>query len=498
MNNKAKLKKQLSEDRNKIVDYVRSQLVGPANGPDETLLKKDVPHTYYLMGAIFPQGAGMRGTEEEEEDKTSDDPVAMAYQLKPASLGLSFYVESDQPIPEVRVELAAATYVLSDKCWARKVLAAPDDPEHHVLTPRAGAEMTGVLGGRANLTSTWRSMGSGHLVTVTLLNPRKVVEDKLDPEDVLHQVWFRCSAENGGIGNYPSPTRYSWDREEEELALIYQNKRTFAIGHGCAPMWSVSEAKTTVHSVETSFVPRYEVPPVTADFPDDHPLKDSHAFSLQFLADENVDWNEKRERLEEFVDSYAGWVRDEARRPVPEGLNEAARRVLCRLETAVDRMKKGLRFLDGNTGARTCFLLSNRIMLMQMIHSGEGFGGSMREANSFDIFPQDYTDAKWREFRWRPFQLAFQLLAIESIGNGNSDEREVADLIWFPTGGGKTEAYLAVSAFELFHRRYQHGDAGGGTAIILRYTLRLLTTQQFQRAAAMICACEVVRKLNAD
>ena len=59
----------------------------------------------------------------------------------------------------------------------------------------------------------------------------------------------------------PSPNRYSWDLEEEELALIYQNKRTFAIGHGCAPMWSVSEAKTTVHSVETSFVPRYEVPP---------------------------------------------------------------------------------------------------------------------------------------------------------------------------------------------------------------------------------------------
>ena len=163
----------------------------------------------------------------------------MAYQLKPASVGLSFYIESDKAIPEIRVELAAATYVLSEKCWVRKVLATPDDPEHHVLTTRAGAEIIGVLGGRANLISTWRSMGSGHLVTVTLLNPRKVVEDKLDPEDVLHQVWFRCSAENGGIGNYPSPNRYSWDREEEELALIYQNKRTFAIGHGCAPTWSV-------------------------------------------------------------------------------------------------------------------------------------------------------------------------------------------------------------------------------------------------------------------
>ena len=115
-------------------------MVGPANGPDETLLKKDVPHTYYLMGAIFPQGAGIRGTEEEEEDKTSDDPVAMAYQLKPASLGLSFYVESDQPIPEVRVELAAATYVLSDKCWVRRYWPRPMIPSimcsHHEQAQR--------------------------------------------------------------------------------------------------------------------------------------------------------------------------------------------------------------------------------------------------------------------------------------------------------------------------------------------------------------------------
>ena len=89
-------------------------------------------------------------------------------------------------------------------------------------------------------------------------------------------------------------------------------------------------------------------------------------------------------------------------------------------------------------------------------------------------------------------------MAIESIGNTNSNERQIADLIWFPTGGGKTEAYLAVSAFELFHRRQQFGDGGGGTGIILRYTLRLLTTQQFERAAAMICACEFVRRQDPD
>ena len=492
------LRQELSSDRNKIIDYLNSQLVGPAAGEEETIPKKDPPHTQYLMGALFPQGAGRKGSEEEEEDKTSSDPIAMAYQLKPASMGLSFFIESNESTPEVCVELAAAVYTLADKQWVRSALATKSEPERHILSPGAGCNVPKVLTGRGNLISTWRSMGKGYLVTVTLVNPRKVVENQLNPSDVIHQLWLRCSVENGVISAYPSPNRFSWDKEEEELALIYQHKKTFAIGHGCAPMWPIVKEQVFVDSVETSFIPRYEVPPVTAELPGNHALKKSDVFSLQFLADDSIDWAKKRTKLEEFILSYSSWVAAEARRPVPDGLDGAAARILSCLDNAIERMNKGLSFLDDNTGARACFILSNRIMLMQMIHSGSEFGGTMRDANSFKIAPSDYADPKWGYFRWRPFQLAFQLLAIESIGNGNSDEREVADLIWFPTGGGKTEAYLAVSAFELFHRRYQHGDAGGGTAIILRYTLRLLTTQQFQRAAAMICACEVERKADTD
>jgi hypothetical protein len=496
MDNSMQLKKELSGDRSKIVDYLNAQLVGPAHGDEETLLKKDAPHTYYLMGALFPQGAGIKGPEEEEEDKTSDDPIAMAYQLKPASIGLSFFINSNESTPEICVELAAAVYTLTDTQWIRGALATRSEPEKHILSPGAGCKISGVLTGRADLVSTWRRMGKGYLITITLVNPRKVIENKLAPEDVLHQVWFRCSVENSVIDTYPSPNRYSWAKEEEELALIYQHKKTFAIGHGCAPMWPIVKAQPFVESVETSFIPQYEVPPVTSELPDNHALKKSDAFSLQFLSDDSIMWSKKREKLEEFIMSYSTWVKAEALRPVPEGLENAAIRILSRLDIAVERMNKGLDFLNRNEGARCCFVLANRAMLMQMIHSGNEFGGTIRDANSFVINSPGYGDAKWSFFRWRPFQLAFQLMAIESIGNGNSDDREVADLIWFPTGGGKTEAYLAVSAFELFHRRYQHGDAGGGTAIILRYTLRLLTTQQFQRAATMICACEILRKAD--
>jgi hypothetical protein len=74
----------------------------------------------------------------------------------------------------------------------------------------------------------------------------------------------------------------------------------------------------------------------------------------------------------------------------------------------------------------------------------------------------------------------------------------IADLLWFPTGGGKTEAYLGLTAYTIGLRRLQGTLAGRsgeyGVAVLMRYTLRLLTLQQFQRATALICACEAIRR----
>src|SRR5262249_8193835 len=110
------------------------------------------------------------------------------------------------------------------------------------------------------------------------------------------------------------------------------------------------------------------------------------------------------------------------------------------------------------------------------------------DASSFD-------EAKNRS--WRPFQIGFILQCIAGIaepdGRGAHDRR-VADLLWFPTAGGKTEAYLGLSAFTLGLRRLAGASDGSGVAILMRYTLRLLTVQQFQRACALIASCELLRK----
>jgi hypothetical protein len=93
---------------------------------------------------------------------------------------------------------------------------------------------------------------------------------------------------------------------------------------------------------------------------------------------------------------------------------------------------------------------------------------------------------------WRPFQLGFLLQCLSGLADPASPDREICDLLWFPTGGGKTEAYLGLTAFTLALRRLRH-KGYDGVGVISRYTLRLLSIQQFRRALKLITACELLR-----
>ena len=146
-----------------------------------------------------------------------------------------------------------------------------------------------------------------------------------------------------------------------------------------------------------SFIPTYEVPPVTADLPANHALATSEVFSLQYLADPGVAWNEKSVKLQEFIASYSEWVAEQGKLEASRGLECAAARVESRLNFAVERMARGLAYLDNNPGPQQCFILANQIMLMQMIHSGEAFGGTSKEANSFVFKRPDYFSRREEE-----------------------------------------------------------------------------------------------------
>ena len=160
---------------------------------------------------------------------------------------------------------------------------------------------------------------------------------------------------------------------------------------------------------------------------------------------------------------------------MPQEHVEQAQLHMQRCRTAEQRMRAGIALLESSPDVLTAFRLANAALALQY---------------SWRINPQP------PELVWRPFQLGFALLCLESIAKPDSSDREMMDLLWFPTGGGKTEAYLLLAAFTIFLRRLRAAGnpSGAGVTTFMRYTLRLLTIQQFERAAALICACEMVRR----
>lgn len=490
--------RQLATERESFVAYMEEQLIGPAKGATELIKFPDKPYERYLMGALFPIGAGAKVDDDGEDQGTTgagdeaDDPISLAYQIRPASCGLSFFTRAEQ----IAVEIRGARYNPVAEGWKRYEFGSRSSPISLSLT-RSSTSVENIGDMPARLTSVWRSHGKGWLVTIVLSHKTQTADGRFTADQVLYQVGMICSPKGCPVEAYPSPNRYSWDVEEEDLALIYREQRTFAIGHGVAATWART-SRSSVDRVETAFLPRHEVPAITAELPPDDPMARSAVFSLQYLGDAGVDADSKIRLLAGLQDSYGCWVKGQALQSV--SLSEfggAPSRVIDRMDQAILRIGKGLRLLESDPDAMRCFELANRAMHMQMVHSSEEYAKNAKPKGRTYV-PPTYGSSEWDRFRWRPFQLAFQLLVIESLANRNSTERDLVDLIWFPTGGGKTEAYLAVAAFELFYRRIKFGDAGGGTSVIKRYTLRLLTAQQFERVSALICACEMIRREHPD
>lgn len=287
--------------------------------------------------------------------------------------------------------------------------------------------------------------------------------------------------------------------EELSLEMLYRKKIVYGTGHGVAVDWSIDDG---VGEIFTEYMPTYEVPKINLDLrketSQEKAVKD-RALSMKYLSD--LDGTSKEEKISDmtsFIDCYETWIDGLETEMQAHDFEERHRSIakkhisLCR--EAYARMAAGLDILKSNDIAWKAFVLANRAMFMQRIH-GE-FQQQTHYPNDESwqevMAAVDYSSYPETKCRWRPFQLAFLLMSIRSIVDPSCSERDLVDLIWFPTGGGKTEAYLGLTAFTIFHRRLLK-PSNGGTAVMMRYTLRLLTSQQFTRAATLICACEKIR-----
>ncbi|MCU7730918.1 helicase-related protein [Actinoplanes sp. KI2] len=514
--------------REDFVSYVRSQLVGPFDGDNEVIA--DTPNRRYLMGILFPGRVAAEEFIEEEGEQSeqpdnraggdenlfSDTSVTTANDFLPASQGFTFYTSARS----LHVEVQAARYETLEGAAAEAAIAALHEPlaeptEQQDRDPRRQrtrrvwrrhplaaeqVELTGprppieVLEGRARLHVRWRPVADGALVTVTLVNAEvaegDVKVDRLWDKMLLQTQITVTVADDGAILEYPSLAAASHDEEEEELRLQHRDARTHAIGHGCAVRWSGSG---TVDRLWSDVMPDLEVPRVSADARTTDPDA-TRAMDIAWLSDQQVSVELLHRSLSAFIGQYRSWAqgqREVVGRLAHRRQRDAAGRILARIDTAVVRMTRGAELLANDATVLQAFRLANEAMLRQMRHGRSDLAGSRRRRAEAVAMPGSYEPGP----RWRPFQLGFALLTLTGLAGDDPDgERDIVDLIWFPTGGGKTEAYLLLAAFEIFHRRIRHGDRGAGTTILSRYTLTLLTTQQFQRAATTICACERLRQ----
>ena len=488
----------MPNERDQLAAYLRRELVGPVGGPDEKV--SDPPHRRYIMGTLFPRNAAtdevveIEGEDEPtgvSPDDTTDDPVRLANEWMPSSMGVSFYFVGN---PALECDVWGAWYKVEgawrNRRWLRVPIADDAKPERRTIVKGADGRTppTAVLDGKAKLQFRWRPLGKGYLVTVSLINDQVQKQpEKVDPEMCLFQVGLRCRPVGSQVLEYPSLDVLSGDPESHQLRLLHRHSRTFAVGHGCAALWPIGKGPAVDH-VECGFMPEFEVPPVVAALKSSSPILDIAA-----LADPDADDALLIRGLDSFVEEYEKWIKKlpSDNSDIPTNLDKAKRDLLTQLHTVAKGMRRGIQLLKQREPMRA-FRLANRAMLMQMRHSKSDIAGTRRKRGEGATAPVDYLALSG--YNWYPFQLAFILLVLPSVTTEDDEDRDIVDLLWFPTGGGKTEAYLAVAAYVIFLRRILHKDRGAGTAVITRYTLRLLTSQQFQRASALICACELIRR----
>lgn len=295
--------------------------------------------------------------------------------------------------------------------------------------------------------------------------------------------------------------------EDKTLNFLYKDVKSYGIGHSAACEWELTDNPTWI---KTSFFPYYDIKKQSTEFG----LKNEEVEKI--LVIKNLSSFSKLSKkqiisgLRRFNELYKNWIEAKTEENKNRSNSEIGNRNLLQCFTVFNRIQNGIKILEENNNAFTAFQFANSAMYMQMFHSAIYFGNEFNKG--FELFEwnerfqqkgiPNYADYETISFpsnsvpKWRPFQLGFILLSLRSIVEPSFVERNLVDLIWFPTGGGKTEAYLTVTSLLIFYRRIVYKNKGYGVNAIIRYTLRLLTAQQFERASKVILACEKIRRKN--
>ncbi len=514
-----------------------------AGDADEQALKeeavksaaKDVGNREYIDREEAAKGlvgeGGDKADEEAEEDVEDAQDDLHSLTLVPSSMGLTFCIADD--LPEVEVEVR----------WGQYVRQASEDPAYvnpktgkpylcWKRVPRGGTSVLKLAEGpikgycpdevvehvevRGNVSRAVEDSTS-RLVTLYLVNLQ------VEPEKNRDAAWLFqpeiCVRSPNGEAIFQKRPLSGLSKEDPEmrgLEMIYRRKVEFAVGHNVSVHAEASKGDhEKAVEIRTVAIPHYEVPMTEvpgSSAGDRAVLREiaaGHLLDMRGIADEAERGGDlKAGVLGKLVRDYGKWIAEERRKAAEkefDGYKPEVKYNLGKCERALERLEEGLKVLQDSREAREAFIFANRVMADQRVRSIISL--RVRQGKVVTKEEEAAIDGEKANHEWRPFQIAFLLLAVPGLAKpGHADRTEMlesaADLLWFPTGGGKTEAYLGVAAFAMAIRRLQGKlggyDGGRGLAVIMRYTLRLLTVQQFQRAATLLCAMELARKKDVE
>lgn len=523
-----------SLDRDLVVSRLAEDLVGPRS-ENEKLESR--PTDVYLTGILWPAKVEM--TEDDgddlgvanigEENDSSSEAVKTRSLNKPSIAGLSFSVFSNAT-PRIRVVCRFASYDLergankkndgskgsgksdssskkffkSDKIWTRKgfeVIRELDVSAFQENPIKLSNEESDIPNVELYLRCV--EIADAHLVTLTMINAQIPSDDRNDIEastlfqtsiyvEPVDSTFLVPKPSNRATFSSLSSTGSGAEISDEESGrLLYRNVLEFAVGHVCSAEYELDEEHSqgisTAKHVKTTWIPsaivegmdpnghRYfaEIVKETDEF---------NPFSTYDLA--YADTETLVNSLNLFCRAYEKWLNDERKKltelkELRPHLVYIAQEHLARCQNALDRMFSSVKELESDERLRRSFQLANLAMYLQ--------------------FSWDKSKSQGGSLNWRPFQLGFLLLSAPSAAIRDHEHREFMDLLWFPTGGGKTEAYLALIACVAVYRRLSDDpNDHSGVCALKRYTLRLLTTQQFSRSSAMILALEAIRLGRVD
>ena len=516
------------ELRRRLYKSVYEEFVGPIDpGSEETLDEFSSPALRYHAGVLHPRGtqidpAGLKNDtvsddrdskdpspqsdvkgnslhdkadvpdgsdvlmSKEASDEDFEEPISLSNARAQSAMSMSLGVrEGDKLSICIKCAKYERQKINNKNCYKRipirfdfsaDVLALPTGLDDDL---RRGYKLDGEA---LELWLVFRHrIPGGSVITIALCNTNTASSGQCDDYAACYyQVEFKV---NSGLGLIPpawSQFDEGFSEEEASKNLIYRNVRNYAIGHGCATEW---DRGPEVKWATTQIMPVSDTYPMKAV----HPLMEGVTLAIEGFARADS-WDVTLGAMHSLYDKYALWISQTRKKAseLPEQHKSAAQRNLGQCELCLARIKDGITLLDNDETAKRAFVMANEAMYEQFLHYSVVSG----ERKSLDE-PIGYVRS------WRPFQLAFILINIRSIIDETSSDRDVVDLIWFPTGGGKTEAYLGLTAFVLIWERLS-GSISEGVTVFMRYTLRLLTSQQFDRASSLICALESMRRRIPD